>query len=333
MEEIPANTPAADLVAGLKGKDVLLVFVESYGRSAVQGSSFSPAITETLAAGDDRLAAAGYGSRSAFMTSPAFGAGSWLGHSSVESGLWVANQSRYDQLITEDRRTLMSTFSDAGWRTIYDVPANTRDWPDGEAFYGFDQLYDSRNVDYQGPKFGYAPIPDQYTLSNFCERELAPKKRAPVFAQIDLISSHAPWTPLPHMVDPDVVGDGSIYQGMPEQGQTRDEVWTSAEKVQASYAATIQYSLESLYSFAENCHDPNLVMVVLGDHQPARIVSGEEADHDVPVSIIANDPKVLDATAGWGWQTGLHPDPDAPVWPMDEFRDQFFSAFGSDPTG
>ena len=34
---------------------------------------------------------------------------------------------------------------------------------------------------------------------------------------------------------------------------------------------------------------------------------------------------VLDA---WGWQPGLRPAPDAPVWRMDAFRDRFLSAFG-----
>ena len=37
------TTPGDRLLTGLRGKDVLLVFVESYGRVAVQGSSFSPA--------------------------------------------------------------------------------------------------------------------------------------------------------------------------------------------------------------------------------------------------------------------------------------------------
>ncbi|MFD1049866.1 hypothetical protein ACFQ1S_32200, partial [Kibdelosporangium lantanae] len=36
-----------------------------------------------------------------------------------------------------------------------------------------------------------------------------------------------------------------------------------------------------------------------------------------------------DRIAGWGWQDGLHPDPKAPVMKMDEFRDRFLTAFGS----
>ena len=72
---------------------------------------------------------------------------------------------------------------------------------------------------------------------------------------------------------------------------------------------------------------PNLVLVFFGDHQAAPIVSGANASHDVPVTIIANDPAVLDRIAGWGWQPGLRPGPQAPVWRMDSFRDRFLTAF------
>ena len=63
--------------------------------------------------------------------------------------------------------TLSGAFAKAGWRTVFDVPANTTDWPQGQAFYGFDGYYDSRNVGYRGPKFSYATMPDQYVLSAF----------------------------------------------------------------------------------------------------------------------------------------------------------------------
>jgi len=53
------------------------------------------------------------------------------------------------------------------------------------------------------------------------------------------------------------------------------------------------------------------------------------ASHDVPVSVVAKDPAVLNRIGGWGWQPGLRPSTAAPVWPMDAFRDRFFRAFGS----
>ena len=37
-----AQTPGRDLLTRLRGKDVLVVFVESYGRVAVEDSWFAP---------------------------------------------------------------------------------------------------------------------------------------------------------------------------------------------------------------------------------------------------------------------------------------------------
>ncbi len=78
----------------------------------------------------------------------------------------------------------------------------------------------------------------------------------------------------------------------------------------------------------EHYGDDDLVLVLLGDHQPANIVSGQDADHDVPITVVTRDPAVLDRIAGWDWQAGMNPSPDAPVWRMDSFRDRFLGAFG-----
>ncbi len=184
------------LLTALKGKDVLLVFVESYGRVALEDPALAPGVTATLRDGNASLRAAGFSSRSAFLTSPTFGGASWLAHSTLQSGLWVDSQQRYNQLLTSNRTTLTGAFSQAGWRTVSDVPSDTTDWPQGARFYQFDALYDSRNVGYGGPKFSYAAMPDQYVLSAFQRLELAPAGRGPVMAEIDLVSSHTPWTPL-----------------------------------------------------------------------------------------------------------------------------------------
>jgi hypothetical protein len=330
--EIATDDLAGDRAAlgldGLRGKDVVLVFVESYGRSAVEGSSYSPGVDAVLDDGSRRLQASGFQVRSAFLTSPTFGAASWLAHATLQSGLWVDSQQRYNQLFTRDRMTLTSAFAHAGWRTVFNDPAITHDWPEGRRFYGFDRSYDSRDVGYRGPKFGYAPIPDQYTLAALSRNELTPDPDRPrVMAELDLVSSHHPWTPLPHLVPWDALGDGSVFDGMPERGQSESVVYRDPEKVRTLYGQSIEYTMGALTSWLEQNRDPNLVLVVLGDHQPHHYVSGRSPGHDVPVSVIARDPAVTARISGWGWDEGLRPAHEAPVWRMDTFRDRFLTAF------
>ena len=82
-----------------------------------------------------------------------------------------------------------------------------------------------------------------------------------------------------------------------------------------------------MFSFLHISDDPNLVLIVLGDHQPASIVSGKSANHNVPISIISKDPSVFQAISGWHWQDGVFPSPHAPLWKMSAFRDRFLKAF------
>ncbi len=321
------NTPADNLLTGLRGKDVIVDFIESYGQVAVQDSSFSPQIDSILNTGTQQLSAAGYSAKSAFLTSPTFGGISWLAHATLQSGLRIDNQQSYNDLVTTDRFTLSDAFRRAGWRTVADVPSNEKSWPEGKTFYNYDQIYDGHDVGYKGPNFSYAAVPDQYTYSALERLELAKPNHTPVMAEIDTVSSHTPWAPLPRMVDPSQLGDGSVFNGMPAQGQSPTVVWRDANKVRAAYAQSIQYSLNALISFVQTSADKNLVLIVLGDHQPATIVSGQNANHNVPITIIARDPAVLNRISGWNWQDGLLPNPQAPVWPMDAFRNHFLTAY------
>jgi hypothetical protein len=320
-----AHTPGSQLLTGLRGKDVLLVFVESYGQVAVQGSSFSPKVDGVLNAGTKQLQSAGFGSRSGWLSSSTFGGISWLAHSTMQSGLWINTPSRYDQLVASNRVTLSTAFKRAGWRTVADVPSDNRYWPEGSTFYHFDKVYNRLNVGYRGPTYAYASMPDQYVYLALQRLELGKTDRPPLFAEVDLVSSHEPWTQVPPLIGWNRVGDGSVFYKLPVDmsGQT-DGPWQG-------YGHSIEYTMRTLFSFVQHYARKNLVMVVLGDHQPATTVSGLGASHDVPISIIAHDPSVLQRIRGWGWVDGMRPSPQAPVWPMSAFRNRFLGAFGSKP--
>ncbi|MFI5589763.1 sulfatase [Amycolatopsis sp. NPDC051758] len=325
-EDAFRQTPGDELLTGLRGKNVVLTFVESYGRIALDDPGFGPKIGATLDAGTAQLRAAGIGAKSAFLSSSTFGGGSWLAHSTVQSGMWIDNQQRYNDLLGSDRLTLGGAFQRAGWRTVWDVPAHTKDWPEGQKFYHPDAYYDARSIGYHGPGFAYATMPDQFTFSMLQRKELAKAGQQPVMAEVDLVSSHAPWSPRPSLVDWNQVGDGSVFAPQPAAGEAPESVWKDPAKIRDAYRDATDYSLKTLISFVQNYGDDNLVLVFLGDHQPP-VVTPQGAVHDVPITIVAKDPKVLDRISGWGWTDGLHPAAQAPVWKMDSFRDRFLTAF------
>lgn len=323
-----ADTPPDQLLTGLRGKDVLFTFIESYGRVAIDDPAMAGPMDAALREGTDRLKAAGFESRSAWLTSPVTGAGSWLAHSTFLSGLWIKNQQRYRSLTTSDRMTLTKYFRKTGdWRTVGIVPGVRRAWPEGK-FFGLDHIYDSEHLGYHGPYFSWTPVPDQFSLEAFERLEHGRKNREPIMAEIILASSHNPWSPVARMIDWEDLGDGSVFHRIKKEGTDPKEVWKDPEKVRTEYRRAIEYSLRSLTEWMERYGDEDTVLVFLGDHQPVPTVTAGSRNKDVPVTIVARDKKVLDRVAHWNWTEGLKPAPHAPRWGMDKFRDRFMTAYG-----
>ncbi|WP_372495158.1 sulfatase-like hydrolase/transferase [Micromonospora phytophila] len=319
------DTPGDQLLTALRGKDVVVAFVESYGRDAVEDPEFAPQVGAVLDDGTSRLRSAGFAAQSGFLTSPTFGGGSWLAHATLLSGLWIDNDQRHRTLLASDRMTLGGAFRRADWQTVGVMPAVTRAWPEG-AFYGYDRFYDANTLAYRGPKFSFGTMPDQYTLSSWQRLEQAKQDGPAVMAEIALVSSHSPWTPVPRLIDWTDVGDGAIFRDA--AGGAKGATRRSTTRIRADYRRSIEYTLSTLISYVETYGDDDLVFVFLGDHQPAPVITGQNASHDVPITIITRDRAVLDRISGWGWQDGLKPGPQAPVWRMDAFRDRFLTAFG-----
>ncbi|MFH8467910.1 sulfatase [Streptomyces sp. NPDC017991] len=326
-----AKTPPAQLVPDLRGKDVIFAFIESYGRSAIEDPVMAPGVDATLDDKTAELTEAGYAAKSGWLTSATYGGSSWLGHSTFLSGLWISNQARYRTVTAGDHLTLTGAFQRSGaWRTVGIMPGIQKNWPEG-SFYGLDNVYDSRELGYQGPKFSWSTMPDQYALSAYQRLEHGKKRDKPLMSEIILTSSHQPWAPIPKTIPWDEVGDGSVYEDIQKDGKKASDVFYDSTKVKEEYGKSIEYSVTSLIDYVVKYGDKNTVLVFLGDHQPLARVSGDHASRDVPVSIVAHDKSVLDKIDGWNWTEGLKPDDTAPVWRMDSFRDRFLTAYGSTP--
>ncbi|MFN7104519.1 MAG: sulfatase-like hydrolase/transferase [Pseudorhizobium sp.] len=318
-----ASIPEPQRLSRLTGTDVVFIFVESYGRSAMEDAQYAPTVLTRLSGVAQAVTDAGLEARSGWLTAPTVGGLSWLAHGAMLSGLWTDSQARYDRMIASERPTLNALFRQAGWRTTAIMPAITMDWPES-AYFGYDTVRDASGLGYRGKPFNWVTMPDQYTLSAFqkMDRENAEK---PVMAEIALISSHAPWTPIPTLVDWDEIGDGRIFDDQAEAGDPPSVVWSDPARIRRQYLASIDYALETLGSYMSRYGD-NTLFVILGDHQPAAVITGEGASRDVPVHFIGS-PAMIDQLSSWNWSEGLVPASTLPPMRMDLFREHFMRTF------
>jgi len=325
FREAARNDPmegVAPLFDRLGTRDLIIVYVESYGRSSFENPLYIPTHTETLRAIEADLSAQGLAMRSAWTTAPMVGGQSWLAHGSVASGLWLDNQGRYRALLASPRRTLFHYAQRAGLRTVAIKPAHIFPWPEG-ALFGFDAIYSAADLGYEGDPFNWVTMPDQFTLHAFDrlerERPQGAPGRTPVVAQVALVSSHAPWVPIPPVIDWDEIGDGRIFNQWANSGDPPEVVWRDHDYVRDQFRLAIDYNLQTVGAWAARQVDDPPLIVMLGDHEPARFVSGVDG-FDVPLHIIG-PPELVDNFSPLGWTEGMIPDPDLPSVRMDGLRD------------
>jgi hypothetical protein len=320
----PSPTLASDL-SRLDGADVMVVFIESYGAVTYDRPSFA----KTLAPARQRLADAAHETGreilSAFVTSPTFGGSSWLAHLSLLSGVQVRDPDTYALMMSRRRDTLVSFFGAHGYRTVALMPGLQQAWPEG-AFYHFDTLYDEQALDYKGWPFGWWNIPDEYSLARLNALELAPANRRPVFAVFPTINTHAPFSPTPPY-QPDwrrVLSDHPFDQADLDRAFAQPPDWLD---LSPDYVRSVGYDLTALAGFVRERAGHGLVMIILGDHQPASMVSGKGAPWDVPVHIVAPPGALADRLVDAGFHRGVDP-PRAPLGQMNELAPLVLEAFG-----
>jgi hypothetical protein len=178
-------------------------------------------------------------------------------------------------------------------------------WPEG-AFYGFQDFYDGPRLAYQGPSFGWWDMPDQFTLARLDERETSRPDRPPLFVFYPTVSTHAPFSPLaPYQPDwqklltPRPFTDEELaraYVGEPDY-----------ENLGPGYADAVAYAYETFAGYVRQRAGRDYVMILVGDHQPPALVTGEKASWDVPIHIITNRHDILGSLTASGFRPGLTP--------------------------
>ncbi|GFE64659.1 sulfatase-like hydrolase/transferase [Litoreibacter roseus] len=322
-----AQDPYADatgLFDMIGPRDVILIYIESYGRTSFENPLYTDTHLATLTTAEQSLRATGFGIRSGWLTSPTAGGQSWLAHGTLSTGLWTSDNGRYNAMLGSGRKSLFHLAADAGFRTAAIMPAITMGWPES-SLMGFERVHPAADIPYKGARFNWVTMPDQFTLGTY--RDILGEDPRPDFIQIALISSHAPWVPIPPLLEWDQLGDGTVFTQYATQGPTPKEVWRDRDRVREQYRLAIDYALQATFSHVAQLGDEAPLILVVGDHQPAGFVSQIDS-HDVPLHMIAPD-TVLEQISHWDWTPSLIPDAEAPVWRMDAFRDHFIRAFTS----
>jgi hypothetical protein len=312
-DKIEAMHAAADRIARtpggmsrLGGADVLLVFLESYGATVLDRPEYARRVLPVYDRAQRALDARGFAVASGLLESPTYGGSSWLAHATIATGLRAGDELEYTLMRTARPRpkTMARFFREAGYRTVLVQPATTRPWPEG-IVDGFERKYYAANLDYHGPTFGWATMPDQYVLDFVHRREVAPAT-GPLFVEYALVSSHAPWNlQAPIVPDWSRVGDGSIYRQLPRV--TYPVSWSNLRDGHEAYISSIVYDLEVVTEYVANFVTRDALVIVLGDHQPVPDVNGDTPSHAVPIHVISRNRALLDPFLARGYARGMLP--------------------------
>ena len=323
---VPASPPMNSDFSRVQGADVILLFVESYGAVTFDRPEFAEPLDAARRTLSEAVGATGRASVSAFVESPTFGGESWLAHITLMSGVEVRDPHTNAVLMTQHRDTIGNAFSRHGYRNIANMPGLWWDWPEG-SFYGFDEIYGALRLDYRGPQFGWFTLTDQFALARIDALEIAKQPRPPLFMFFPTVSTHAPFTPTPPY-QPDWA---RMFDEMPYDPADLDRSFQDVADwldLGPGYVKAVDYALRTVAGYLRLRADRDLVMIVIGDHQPPAAVSGERAPWDVPVHIIASRPELLASLRAHGFADGLTP--RRPILgPMHELLPVLLQAFGN----
>jgi hypothetical protein len=323
---LSAPAPPHSDLAGLKWRDVYLVYLESYGTTVFDTPEFRAELNESLSQFETSLRGAGYTIASNRLVSPTFGGGSWLAHATLASGVRLDDPVVYTLLLDSGRKLLPAYFKDAGWRTVEIAPGIKAPSARATAAWGFDREIFASELDYRGPSFGWFAIPDQFTLDRAAAIRSALGPTPPVFTQLVLVSSHIPFAPVPpYLADWD---DAGTFASVPAAAM--EEVWRQPDwsRLAPKYLDSLRYDFAVLGGWLASRINGDGLVILLGDHQPPAIVGGQpQPPWTVPIHVLSRDPELIAPFLAEGYVSGISPNQAPPHPGMETFLARFLAAF------
>ena len=300
-----------DLTA-LRGQNVYVFLIESYGQSALERPELYERIAPEYRSFERELSGAGFQIASRVLDSPVYGGRSWLAQASLLTGIVTRDQLQFELLRQAQPHTVARAFSAAGYRSVLIQPGTVR--ADSERdLLRFDQRYTASDLGYRGPRYGWATMPDQFVIDAVRRRELSGTPARPLFLTYALVSSHIPWSALPPLVaDWNAIGDGSSFERLQKKTYATSWLTLTSAEASAAYADAIAYDLAVLRHYLLEFVKDDSLVIVLGDHQPHGDITLGAASFGVPVHVLSRRAAFVARFGARGYTPGMVADEALP---------------------
>ncbi|WNJ16795.1 hypothetical protein [Pontibacter sp. G13] len=302
--------------------NVYLLFVEAYGSIIQKLEGENEPFRQTMAMLSDTLAASGWGAVSAMSHAPVLGGRSWLSFTSVISGLPIQHHVQYTDLLAEqtDFPHLGRFLKDKGYQ-FHRLKTFRQSNPEIDpktdpslVYFDYDRFVDYPDIPYLGWHFDYfGGIPDQFALGYYEEGIDHPIDQ-PRFLFYISMATHVPFFPPPPLL-PDWRALDAIKSdpyNIPVPEGTDLYMARFEEPMYFRYRRALEYDLKLYVQFIQTQIEPEDVVIVLGDHQPAMITQEGVHGMEVPVHVISQNQAFLKEFKAAGFIEGFTADGPIP---------------------
>jgi hypothetical protein len=298
---------------------IYLFAVESYGSVLDRHPELRGPYRRVLRRTDAVLQHDGWHAASARLDAPVQGGRSWLAIASLLTGVRVDRQLVYNRFQEHpgDVPHLVRFLDRQGYRTVALQPFTfERPGLPVRNLYDFDVTLYRDDLEYDGPRYGLANAPDQYSL-NFAHHTQLASAEEPFFLFFETVSSHALWNYGLAPVLPDWrlfnAVDGSTYeqkqqlkkQGEPPTPFLPDSITAPRiydQPTPRRFLQHIAYDLSVIRDYLTEKAPEGSLVFLLGDHQPP-LLNTETST--VPLHVLSTDSTLVDRVRQQGLTPGL----------------------------
>lgn len=295
--------------------NIYFLVVESYGRILLDDESFAADYKEWMQSHQTNLQKNNWAMTTALSTPPIVGGASWLSYSSILFGFRIDNQGTYLALSNSpDIPKYHSFFRFLQTKSYKNYQLNSLGgfdkmkipWETYSRYYSVDEWIIYKDLNYNGPLYGFGPSPpDQYAL-NFAANRIREKAEEPFTLFYITQNSHSPFES-PKTVAEDWQTLNTGVENIPQASKFFEK------PTKKDYKEAMKYQMDFLMDFVQKQGGENDLFIIIGDHQPP-VLTPRESPQETPVHIIAHQKHkaFIDHFKTNGFVPGLLADPNKP---------------------